>query len=62
MDDLCRQTAELGLSGLDLVDEKDWPTCAKYGLVPAIVAGAGNIPVRLESQGEPREAREGHAQ
>ncbi len=45
MDDLCRQTAELGLSGLDLVDEKDWPTCAKYGLVPAIVAGAGTIPV-----------------
>ncbi len=45
MDDLCRQAAELGLSGLDLVDEKDWPTCAKYGLVPAIVAGAGTIPV-----------------
>ena len=45
MDDLCRQVAELGLSGLDLVDEKDWPTCAKYGLVPAIVAGAGTIPV-----------------
>jgi hydroxypyruvate isomerase len=45
MEDLCRQAAELGLSGLDLVDEKDWPTCAKYGLVPAIVAGAGTIPV-----------------
>ena len=45
MDDLCRQAAELGLSGLDLVDEKDWPTCAKYGLVPAIVSGAGTIPV-----------------
>jgi len=27
------------------VEEKDWPTCAKYGLVPAIVSGAGNIPV-----------------
>src|SRR5690349_1252067 len=45
MDDLCRQAAELGLSGMDLVEEKDWPTCAKYGLVPAIVTGAGNIPV-----------------
>ena len=45
MDDLCRQGAELGLSGLDLVDEKDWPTCKKYGLVPAIVSGAGTIPV-----------------
>jgi hydroxypyruvate isomerase len=45
MDDLCRQGAELGLSGIDLVDEKDWPTCAKYGLVPAMVSGAGGIPV-----------------
>src|SRR5215470_15369196 len=45
MDDLCRQAAELGLSGMDLVEEKDWPICAKYGLVPAIVSGAGTIPV-----------------
>src|SRR5947199_3699336 len=45
MDDLCRQGAEMGLSGIDLVDEKDWPTCKKYGLVPAIVSGAGTIPV-----------------
>ena len=45
MDDLCRQAAEIGLSAIDLVDEKDWPTCRKYGLVPAIVSGAGTIPV-----------------
>src|SRR5213075_3274824 len=45
MDDLCRQGAELGLSGIDLVDEKDWATCKKYGLVPAMVSGAGTIPV-----------------
>ena len=50
MEDLCRQAAELGLSGLDLVDEKDWPTCRKYGLVPAIVAGAGSIPVAWNRQ------------
>jgi hydroxypyruvate isomerase len=50
MDDLCRQAAELGLSGLDLVDEKDWPTCRKYGLVPAIVSGAGSIPVAWNRQ------------
>src|ERR1039457_3333305 len=50
MDDLCRQAAELGLSGLDLVDEKDWPTCKKYGLVPAIVSGAGSIPVAWNRQ------------
>jgi len=45
MDDLCRQAAEIGLSGIDLVDEKDWPTASKYGLVPAMVSGAGTIPV-----------------
>jgi hydroxypyruvate isomerase len=50
MDDLCRQAAELGLVGLDLVDEKDWPTCKKYGLVPAIVSGAGSIPVAWNRQ------------
>ncbi|HEY1496396.1 MAG TPA: TIM barrel protein, partial [Candidatus Solibacter sp.] len=45
MDDLCRQAAEIGLSGIDLVDEKDWPIARKYGLVPAMVSGAGTIPV-----------------
>src|SRR5450631_46651 len=50
MDDLCRQGAELGLAGIDLVDEKDWPTCRKYGLVPAIVSGAGTIPVAWNRQ------------
>lgn len=45
MDDLCRQAAEIGLSGIDLVDEKDWPIVQKYGLVPAMVSGAGTIPV-----------------
>ena len=50
MDDLCRQAAELGLSGLDLVGENDWPTCRKYGLVPVIVSGAGSIPVAWNRQ------------
>jgi len=50
MDDLCRGAAEIGLSGIDLVDEKDWPTCRKYGLVPAIVSGAGTIPVAWNRQ------------
>src|SRR4051794_5271883 len=45
MDDLCRQGAEIGLSGIDLVDEKDWPTIRKYGLIPAMVSGAATIPV-----------------
>ena len=45
MDDLCRQGAELGLSGIDLVNEADWATCKKYGLVPAMVTGSATIPI-----------------
>jgi hydroxypyruvate isomerase len=43
LDDLCRQAAEIGLGGLDLVAARDWPTLRKYGLVPVIVSGAATI-------------------
>lgn len=45
IDDLARQAAEIGLVALDLIDEKDWPTLKKYGLVAAMVTGSGTIPV-----------------
>ena len=45
LDDLCRQGAEMGLSGIDLVNSEDWPTLRKYGLTPAMTPGAGTIPV-----------------
>src|ERR1041385_1450138 len=44
LDDLCRQAAEIGLSGIDLVEPDDWPTIRKYGLTPAVTSGAGRIP------------------
>jgi hydroxypyruvate isomerase len=44
LDELCRQAAEMGIAGIDLVDPPDWPTVRKYGLVPLIVPGAGAIP------------------
>jgi hydroxypyruvate isomerase len=44
LDDLCRQAAAIGLSGIDLVEPNDWPTIRKYGLVPAVTSGAGRIP------------------
>ncbi|MBZ5618438.1 MAG: sugar phosphate isomerase/epimerase [Acidobacteriia bacterium] len=44
IDDLCRQAAEMGLSGIDLVEPEDWPTLRKYGLVPAMTAGKATIP------------------
>ena len=44
VDDLCRQAADIGLSGIDLVEPEDWPTVRKYGLVPTITQGKAKIP------------------
>jgi hydroxypyruvate isomerase len=44
LDDLCRQCAEMGLSGIDLVQPEEWPTIRKYGLVPTVTSGGATIP------------------
>ena len=44
LDDFCRQAAEIGLSGIDLVEPQDWPTLRKYGLVPTVTQGMATIP------------------
>jgi hydroxypyruvate isomerase len=44
IDDLCRNGAEMGLTGIDLVKPEEWPTVAKYGLVSSMVYSAGTIP------------------
>jgi hydroxypyruvate isomerase len=44
LDDLCRQAAAMGVSGVDLVEPADWPTLRKYGLVPTITQGDAKIP------------------
>ena len=44
LDDLCRQAAEMGVSGIDLVEPEDWPTIRKYGLVPTVTSGGAKIP------------------
>lgn len=43
LDDLCKNAAAIGLSGIDLVNAPEWPTLRKYGLTPAMTPGAGNI-------------------
>jgi hydroxypyruvate isomerase len=43
LDDLCRHGAEIGLTGIDLVNYEEWPTVRKYGLVPSMTPGAGTI-------------------
>jgi hydroxypyruvate isomerase len=49
LDDMCRESAELGIYGFDLIDPKDWPTLKKYGLVPTIAPPpyGGTIPDAL---------------
>ncbi|HXS97334.1 MAG TPA: TIM barrel protein [Candidatus Limnocylindrales bacterium] len=44
LDELCRRGAEIGLSGIDLVEPPDWPTVRKYGLVPTVTQGKAKIP------------------
>jgi hydroxypyruvate isomerase len=44
LDDLCRQAAEIGCVGIDLIDAPDWPIAKKYGLTPAMTQGDGKIP------------------
>ena len=44
LDDLCRNGAEMGLTGIDLVKPEEWPTVSKYGLVSSMVYSAGTIP------------------
>ena len=44
LDDLCRQAAEIGCTGIDLVEPEDWPVARKYGLTPTITQGKAQIP------------------
>jgi hydroxypyruvate isomerase len=44
LDDLCHAAAEMGCTGIDLIDAPDWPTAKKYGLTPAMTQGDGKIP------------------
>jgi hydroxypyruvate isomerase len=44
LDELCQHCVRIGIKGIDLVDHTEWPTIQKYGLVPAMAPGAGNIP------------------
>jgi len=43
LEELCKTAARIGMKGIDLVKQEDWPTIQKYGLVPAMTPGAGTI-------------------
>jgi len=46
MDEMCREAANLGIYGFDLVKPEDWPILKKYGLVPTMLPPpfGGTIP------------------
>jgi hydroxypyruvate isomerase len=43
LEDLCRESARIGLTGIDLVSYKEWPVVQKFGLTPSMVPGAASI-------------------
>lgn len=46
--DFCRAVAEMGLTAIDLLEEKDWPTVREFGLVCSMgYGGGGSIPNAL---------------
>ncbi len=45
LEDFAKAVSEMGLKGIDLLnDPKEWPTVKKYGLIPTMTRGGGNIP------------------
>jgi hydroxypyruvate isomerase len=49
MEDCCREAAQSGIKGFDLIGPQDWPTLKKYGLTPSMYppGPGGTIPVAL---------------
>jgi hydroxypyruvate isomerase len=49
MEDCCRDAAQAGIKGFDLIGPQDWPTLKKYGLTPSMYppGPGGTIPVAL---------------
>jgi hydroxypyruvate isomerase len=54
LEDLARESARLGLKGMDLIGPDEWPVVKKYALTPTITNGGGTIPDGLNR-------RENHA-
>lgn len=51
LDDFAKAVADMGLTAMDLLEEKDWPVIAKYGLICSMgYAGGGTIPDALNNK------------
>ena len=47
LDQMCKEAADLGIKGFDLIGPNDWPTLQKYGLLPTMVPGGTSIPIGI---------------
>jgi hydroxypyruvate isomerase len=43
LDDLCKAAVRMGIESIDLLNENEWPTAKKYGLVCAMCNGPDSI-------------------
>jgi hydroxypyruvate isomerase len=43
VDDLCKNASAMGITGVDLLSEKDWETPKKYGMICALANGPTTI-------------------
>ncbi len=43
LDELCTHAKAIGLKGIDLLGEKDWPVVKKHGLICTMASGPGGI-------------------
>lgn len=53
IEEFCSALRDMGVTGMDLVAPADWETCKRYGITPALVAGAGSFQ-SVEQQGSSR--------
>ncbi|MCC6392006.1 MAG: hypothetical protein IT167_15510 [Bryobacterales bacterium] len=44
LEDLARESAKMGLFGIDLLTPEEWPVAQKYGLAPTMASGVSTIP------------------
>ncbi len=45
-EDMCRESARLGLKGIDLTGPAEWPMLKKYGLLSTMSPGSSNIALK----------------
>ena len=51
LEELCKAAADMGLHAIDLLEEKDWETPAKFGLICSMAyGGGGSIPDGLNNK------------